>query len=508
MDSQEFRLLQQIYVLADDREHDAAKKKKLPEEKSRDRWLRSARKAFEGLLGEDGPATTLRRAAEERHPDDPKKAIAYWRKGALNEPEIKKYVARFDILKNKSKYILKRVEEAAFGVVSTRKAFKKLQSTLMSLYQQKRMQQAKEPLQERLPEAFVADMLPKTFGVDINPDGELVSEFQVFGTKKKTIETKRKAMLVLIRNWNKLAERVNADLESTDPATRLKAIIVSILMSSGIRVGEGKSKLRDSDGKVVKDENDEPVFVDTFGATSLLPEHVDFVKDNVARLDFLGKSAHRNIVDLTDDQLVAALREQIAAVAEQRNTKYLFVLPDGNRISDKMVNNYIKKIVGKDVSAHNFRHLKAVETFFATVRRQQEVLADKLRELKGLAKQEMMDKTTQLVHAHLKSALEQTQETMHHEDVSTTIESYLHPRVILEYLSNAGLERALEVVLGDGHGIVVKFDPVAFYEAVVGSPMVEAAKKQSGLAFYYGDRFVDYDIDDAIGDLEEESSEA
>jgi len=167
MDSQEFRLLRQIYVLADDREHQGARTKKLPEERSRDRWLRGARKAFEALLSEDGPAVTLRRTAEERFPDDPKKAAAHWRKGALNEPEIKKYVERFDILKNKSKYILKRIEEAAFGVVSTRKAFKKLQTALMSSYQQKRMQEAKKPLQKHLPEAFIAEMLPTNPGAVI-----------------------------------------------------------------------------------------------------------------------------------------------------------------------------------------------------------------------------------------------------------------------------------------------------------------------------------------------------
>lgn len=507
MNSQEFRLLQQIYVLADDREHDAAQKK-LKEEQDRDRWLREMRKAFEPLFSDDSPAIVLRREANERFPDDSKKARTWWRKKALQDPEISKFVNRADRLKRNAKTILARIEAVAFGDQARRKSWEALQRTLMNIYRDARQQQAQKQLQQRLPEAFAASLFAKSFGVDVSPDGKLINEFQLFGTKVKTIESKRKAMLTIVKNWNKLVERVNEDLSSSDPAQRLKAIIVSILMSTGIRVGEGKSKIRDHLGRIILDEQMEPVRVDTFGATSLQPEHIDFVRDNFAQISFLGKGAKRNVVDLSDAQLITALREQIAAVAENRDAKYLFVLPSGNRISDKVVNRYIQSIVGKEVTAHNFRHLKSIETFFTQLRQQQEDLSEKLRELKGLAKKEMIEKTSDIVLAHLQNALEQTQQKLHHKDVATTIESYLHPRAILEYLSNAGMDRALEVVLGDGHGIVVRFDPEDFYEKVVGSPMTTAAKGGSGTMFYYGDRFVDYDIDDAIEELEEESSKS
>jgi integrase len=512
MTSQEFRLLQQIYVLADDREHGAAKRQppRLKEEADRDRWLRKIRKEFEPLFKEDGPAMILRREAEERFPDDPKKALSWWKKKAQEVPEIANFIGRVNLLKKSPASTLSKLSAVAFGEMSRRKGWEGLQASLMKVYREYRIQKAREPLlRGGLPEAFIAGLMPPAISVDVSPDGELVNEFQLFGTRERTLEAKRKSLVVLLKNWNKLTKQVNEDLNSSDPTLRLKALIISILMSTGIRVGAGQSQKKDPEThKPIKDEDGNPIMMDTFGATSLLPEHVEFVRDNFARLDFPGKHGTRNVVSLTDPQIVAALQEQILAASAQRNPKYIFVTPGGARITKDMVRNYMKKIVGQDVYPHNFRHLKSAETLYEVLRREQANLAEKMKAVKAETKPKMIEKVLDVISSHLNEAIEETQKTLHHESPKTTVESYIPARLILAYLTKNGFIDALDTVLGDSHGIRIRFDVEDFYEFVVGSPMTTAKSKSSGTMFYYGNRFVDYDIDDTIEKLEEESSES
>jgi len=487
-----------LYVLAD-------------EQRNVKRFLGRAQKAFLALLSPDSTAVHLAQRALENHPDDIKAAKAYWLRHAKALAEVQSFIKKFDRTGKKSKTILNRLRAAVFGADQAQ-TWQSLATLLTSGYVEWKREQAKAPLYESgLPEEIIKELFPKSFAVEVDPDQKIVREFEVFGNERKTIEKKRRAMVTIVKNWNKLVEQVNRDLESSDPVLKLTALATSIVMSTGIRIGSGRSQLKDDSGSSVKDEHGKPVYISTFGATTLKPEHVKFVRDDYLLMEFPGKAGTVNIATLSDPQLIGALKAQLNAVKEEIETGdgedlFLFKTKDGRKISAKLVNRYIQKILGPNVSAHNFRHLKATETFYQSLRNREKHLARRLFDARHLAVDDLRKRVVSEVYNVLKSAAEETQEYLSHDKVETTLESYIHPNVVLTFLTDAGLEPALDAVIGDGRGLQLSFDPLDFFSKVqerhVAADTVTASTK-----FFYGDKFVDYDVDDTIVDLAGEAAE-
>ena len=116
----------------------------------------------------------------------------------------------------------------------------------------------------------------------------------------------------------------------------------------------------------------------------------------------------------------------------------------------------------------------------------------------------MRNKVIQVIVDHLLEAAQHAQEQISHTGLETTIEYYISPRVILSYLTNAGINKALEVVVGDGKDLRVLFDPMDFYNTVTQSTQKAASiQRVAKTMFYFGDDFVDYDIDETIESLDD-----
>lgn len=482
------------------------------QEKEKVQFLSRVRKRFVKLVLDNKDALIeAALAAAEAHPGDKPKMISDWKSRVRSLPDVQNFIRSVNVRKSKSDttFILDRLSDTIFGGQSPSKASKELSAYLGPAFVQYKQQKSKEPMKQvGLPEEVIKQLLPKTFAFKVKPGEDVIRELSVFGNKAKTEMAKTEAMAVLLFKWNALVDRLNADLKSDDPFTKLCAIVTSIIVHTGIRPGtEGESNLKDDSGKVVRDADGKPVRVKTVGATGLQMKHIKFIRDDFAELKFRGKAATWNIAELTDKALVDALRLHIEDVRDDRGGEdSAFVTKDGRKISDKDINIYMKSVIGEeDITATDFRKLRATREFYNSLRARKSELAAELRQLKTRAKREMRSKIVNTVVQHILVSAQAAQKAISHSDVRVTIESYISPRVVLEYLTNAGLNRRLEDVVSDSRGMIVRFDPMDFYTTVVKGKEEGGKTAKVHVAttvFEDGEPFSDIDIGEVIEVLE------
>jgi hypothetical protein len=241
-----------------------------------------------------------------------KQAKEFFLDEAHSDLNVRRFLNQFGLGQNDA--ILSRFAELVLKGKSPTTVWNSLRRMLESAFIEKAREKAKAPLREvGLPPEIVKELLPSPFSFEVSPSGRIVREFSVFGNKLRTEEKKTRAMAKLLDQWTELTSQLNQDLESDNPVTRLTAIVASIIVHTGIRPGAGgESKLKDDFGKVVKDDEGKPIRVPTVGATGLKPEHIQFLRDDYARLEFTGKAGTKNVAELSDPNLIRALKAQIA----------------------------------------------------------------------------------------------------------------------------------------------------------------------------------------------------
>ena len=313
------------------------------------------------------------------------------------------------------------------------------------------------PIREALP-AEVMEYLPKTVVVKTDPTGKITEITDRFRNEYFTLALKAKQMRKILASYNRIARSVKKDLKSPDEVTRLSAIVTSIIMETGIRPG------KIGNGKVVtKDGNEE--FVETFGAATLGPGHVKFVRDNFAELEFVGKKGGVNTASLSDASIVKVLRNYVTK-ALKSGSPYIFVTKKGVPFDYNDLDRYFRnKMDG--INPTDFRKLRATEEVLNAIVEEQEGLYARLRKLKKLKKDALKNAIVAEVTATLQRAITRSQSALSHESDTTTIENYIHPGVLFRFLSTGRVEKNLNDLLAMGK-TELKFDPEAFLRAAAG----------------------------------------
>lgn len=424
---------------------------------------------------------------------------------ARTDLNIQDWLSMYGLKGDLQKKIIDRLADFAFG----KKNLKQTKQSLLRLLEPAFIEVEREKAQRSMHEVGITPevikrILPPSFAFEIGPDQKVVQEFSVFGNKLNTEERKSDAMALILSKWNDLVARLNADLESPDPLTRLSALVASIVVHTGVRPGAGGSgKLKTPEGELIRDEDGKPIRIDTVGATGLGPEHVQFVRDDFAKLEFPGKSGTINIATLDDPTLIKALQKQIQESRKGSEKGVIFVANDGSKVTPNTLNAYLKSIIGPEITATDFRKLKATRTFYEDLKARKSELRSQLVKLKFTAIADMKHEIMNLVLDHLESAAATAQRALSHEELQTTIESYISPRVVLHYLTHAGLDDALSTVVGQGKNIRVKFDPVDFYNKIRTEDMPELkAARLAGTIFAPGEEFTDLEVDETLDELE------
>lgn len=329
------------------------------------------------------------------------------------------------------------------------------------------LEEQQENIREEIPEE-IRQWLPEKIYIEVNEDGRIDKITDRFNQQRETLRKKIANVNLIIKRYNEVAREVKEDMKSSDELTRLSALVTAVLMETGIRPGK-------KGNSTIEIKNGEEIEVETFGAVTLKKEHVEFVRDNFARLEFRGKKGTINIAELNDQEVVELMREYVED-ARDRESDFIFVTKDGQRITYRDMADYINER-WEYISPTDFRKLKATETVLNSLYEQQEELYGDIKSFVDNEADNLKQKIVEKVSETVQEAVKEAQETLSHDNLSTTIDSYINPEVILRFLSRGEIEDDLtEAVITNERYLA--FDPMVFVERAK-KASASARKKQS-----------------------------
>lgn len=136
---------------------------------------------------------------------------------------------------------------------------------------------------------------------------------------RKRWDKKKEQIEVLSNNMRKLRYNVSTDIKDENEKVFLKALVVSLMLSTGERIGNEASA---SNGH--------------FGITWFIKKHIKFDGNKII-LKYVGKSGVDHERSFSDAKLAEALKKAIAT----SKSNYVFETSDGFRVKADAVNRYL-----------------------------------------------------------------------------------------------------------------------------------------------------------------------
>lgn len=174
-------------------------------------------------------------------------------------------------------------------------------------------------------------------------------EYGFCRSPKASYEDKHNRMVKLATRFEELSEKFDRMIEKGDYVTDTArcALACKMMMYIGIRIGNEGS----AEGYVTKphpNSNKKPEFVQTYGLTTLLPQHC-LVKGRKVFLNFLGKKQVENSFTLTGD--LAKQVKEVLKTVEDGETLF--------EVTEYELTKFIKRYVGRRFTPKDFRTLRA-----------------------------------------------------------------------------------------------------------------------------------------------------
>lgn len=314
------------------------------------------------------------------------------------------------------------------------KAYAKIRRLADIWYRENYLSESQEPLREVLPEVLMQH-LPSNIHVEVDDEGNIKRMTERFRNERETLAKKIEVQKALVERYNAIARQVKKDLRSSDERIRLAALITSILMETGIRPGKkGNSTL------VV--QGDDKVEVETFGAVTLGPQHVRFVRDGFVELEFVGKAGTVNMAQLSDSAVIKMLQTYVDQ-ARSGGSPAVFVTKDGERFPYSSLDSYMRSRF-KFLRSTDFRKLRSTEVALESLYDGQQALYKQIQQFVEEEADDLHGRVLEAINATIGSALEDAQKALSHEDVKTTVESYINPQVVLRFLSQGRIDRTMK----------------------------------------------------------------
>ena len=419
---------------------------------------------MEGLLPEV-------KKVQELFPDDKKKQGRALVLSIKDRPEIIRFLDKYIATEDEDprafswqNATLNVIRDTAVELLGINKAFDKLDILVGNSFKAKVWSESQKPLRETIP-AELREFLPDNLVVEVDENGYIKAVTDRFGAERMNLGEKIKRMRLIVSQYNNIVRRVKKDLRSSDELTRIAALVTAIIMETGIRPGKvGNSS--------VKTENGEKIEIETFGATTLGPEHVRFIRENFAELEFIGKKGGVNTASLSDTAIIQALQDYVDK-ALTSGSKYVFVTSLGEEFKYTDLQRYFKDNF-KGIAPTDFRKLRATEAILSGIREQQEELYRKTREFVGDETEVLRAKVVQSLVEMFEIAISKAQKALSHDSADTTRGSYINPEILLRFLSTGRAAMSIEEAILDGE-IKLSFDPKKFVP--VETISISAAKK-------------------------------
>lgn len=436
------------------------------DEAARLKHAEGALKAFKTLITALAPLGVLLKKEVPGNDDEAisRRARAFV-KAAKEHPKVQAFLDQWigseDV--DSSAYSWRNTVTYAMRDVIVRKApledaLKVVGKYALTSYQALTLHEVQKPLRDALPEE-VFQFLPRTVVVKTDPTGRITEVTDRFKNEYFTLAKKAQHLRYILGQYNKIARTVKKDLKDPDEVVRLSALVTSIIMETGIRPGK-------IGNGVVKTVDGEEEFVETFGAATLGPSHVKFVRENFVQLEFHGKKGSVNTAALTDAAIIKVLNQYVAK-ALKSGSPYIFVTRTGHTFDYSDLDRYFSARFEK-ITPTDFRKLRATEEVLNSIIEEQEEMYARIRKLKKLKKDALKESIVTEVVGALTRAIERAGGALSHDSSQTTIDSYIYPGVLFRFLSTGRLERNLGALLETGK-TELKFDPDAFLRAAMES---------------------------------------
>ena len=341
------------------------------------------------------------------------------------------------------------------------------------------------------------DYLPNNLIVDVDDTGLITKLFSMYDNKLSDLEDKIEIQEDLVGKFQKvkkiiyedLAEQVNGDpTVESDAYLAVKrktlGLIAAIALETGLRPSPVKKQTDEAGGsslknKILLDSTGKPVLtnegkkqyfkeeVETYGVASLKKEHITFLKTQLAvHLKFSGKRGIVNVSKITDQQIKEQLEILVAGTGSTTPTvsKSLFLLPDGKKITQTDIVVYFERLAYraglKKLRITDFRKLKAVNVIHENLKSQKDKLYRDIAALRTYETDIAKVEIAKLVLKTVDRAYKEAQKSLSHSKVNETINSYVNPSLLLNFLSSGSVEDTIEKALGNK--TTLKFDPNVF----------------------------------------------
>ena len=434
------------------------------DEAGRLKHAEGALKAFKALIPSLAPlAVTLKKEFPGKDEEAVSKRARAFVKASKDHPKVQgfldEWIGTADV--DSSAYswrntVTYAIRDVLLRDLSMEDALKVVGKYALTSYQAIVLHGAQEPIRAALPEE-VFQFLPKTVVVKTDPTGRITEVTDRFKNEFFTLAKKAQHLRSILAQYNKIARTVKKDLKDPDEVVRLSALVTSIIMETGIRPGK-------IGNGVVKTVDGEEAFVETFGAATLGPRHVRFIRENFAELEFQGKKGSVNTATLTDADILKILNQYVQK-ALKAGSPYIFVTSDGHTFDYKDLERYFS-LKFEGINPTDFRKLRATEEVLNSIIEEQGEMYARIRKLKKLKKDALKEGIVAEVVETLNRAIERAGGALSHDSSQTTIDSYIYPGVLFRFLSTGRLEKNLGELLETGK-TELKFDPEAFLRAAL-----------------------------------------
>jgi len=359
------------------------------------------------------------------------------------------------LIQDKKKYVVNLIYKTVFGIENIPKAINKIllhvrRAKILEYVKKKR---APDKGKEALPPEFY-QFLPDTITFDFDAAGNVKDFVDHFENKVDNLRVKAKRMASVLENWSQIIKTVKKDIASGSDKEKLLGLMVAVIIETGMRPSRPGSSVmkRMPDGKVVE--------LETLGITKIRREHLDIIRGNFARLSFIGKKGITNVADIEDSQLIKELND---LVKKRKAKDMIFVTKKGKTLTYNHLSRYFNDKFGQfGIQVSDFRKLKSTVTVFKNVKDGLKELYDMINVLVEKRKRGIKQAITKLVLDFLQKAFEQAQAKLSHVELRNTINYYVNPKIVLQFLQDPELDETIEDALLKGKAIRIGFDPEVF----------------------------------------------
>ena len=393
--------------------------------------------------------------------------VKYMRDDARMVGFLDRYIGRLSVhqsaksWRNRTMYA---VRDVYLQKITLADAIRTVEGIAAKSYVAMEMHKAQKPVRKAIPDELMA-FLPKNIVVEVDREGFIRKVTDRFENERLTLAVKIERQKQIVREYNEIVKRVRKDMKSRDEIIRLSALVTAIVMETGIRPGKyGNAAIKKVNGEKIK--------VETFGAITLTSDHVRFVRNEFVELEFVGKKGGVNLARISDKMILSALQDYVDR-AMTKGSKFVFVTEEGTRFTYTDLQRYFRDRFS-GIAPTDFRKLRATQTVLESLNEDQKDLYDRIRRLVDEETDHLKQKVVEEIVATVGAAYERARAALSHDSMTTTVQAYINPEVVLRFLSEGRTEMTMQSAILDGKP-ALSFNEQTFINRALG-------KSASGLS--------------------------